>query len=265
MPYAENSETKIYWEERGSGPPLVLIMGLGYTSEMWHRMLPVLAAEHRTIIFDNRGVGRSSVPAAAYSISDMAADAAAVMDAAEIASAHVLGISMGGLIAQEFALRYPERTKSLILGCTHHGGREAVVADREVFEVLMSRGEMPPEEGTRAMVPYIYDASTARERIEEDLEIRMRTYPTSEGYFGQVQAIFAFDVRNRLPEISARTLILHGESDRLVPPENGRLLARLIPNSTLIMLPNASHVFMTDQPEAANDAILSFLRQEPDH
>jgi 3-oxoadipate enol-lactonase len=264
MPYAENSETKIYWEERGSGPPLVLIMGLGYTSEMWHRMLPVLAEEYRTIIFDNRGVGRSSVPAAAYSISDMAADTAAVMDAAGIASAHVFGISMGGLIAQEFAIRYPERTRSLILGCTHHGGREAVVADREVFEVLMARGEMPPEEGTRAMVPFIYDQTTPRERIEEDLEIRMRTYPTSEGYFGQVHAIFAFDIRDRLSEISARTLVLHGESDRLVPPENGRLLARLIPNSTLIMLPNASHVFMTDQPEAANDAILSFLKQESD-
>ena len=140
MPFAENDGTRIYWEEQGSGPPLVLIMGLGYTSEMWYRMAPAFAREYRTIIFDNRGVGQSQVPATAYGINDMAADTAAVMDAAGIESAHVFGISMGGLIAQEFAIRYPERTRSLILGCTHHGGREAVVADREVFEVLMARG-----------------------------------------------------------------------------------------------------------------------------
>jgi pimeloyl-ACP methyl ester carboxylesterase len=264
MPYAENGETKIYWEERGGGPPLVLIMGLGYTSEMWHRVLPVVAREYRTIVFDNRGVGRSSVPSFPYTIRDMAADAAAVMDAAGIERAHIFGISMGGLIAQEFALSYPERTRSLVLGCTHHGGRQAVVADREVFEVLMARGNMALEEGTRAMVPYIYDPATPRERIEEDLEIRMRTYPTSQGYFGQIQAIFAFDARDRLSRISTRTLILHGESDRLVPPENGRLLARLIPNSKLIMLSGASHIFTTDNPEESLGAILSFLRQEPD-
>ena len=262
MPYAENDGTKIYWEEQGSGPPLVLIMGLGYTSEMWHRVLPAVAREYRTVLFDNRGVGRSDVPDQGYSIGDMAADTAAVMDAAAIQSAHIFGISMGGLIAQEFALRYPERTRSLILGCTHHGGREAVVADREVFEKLMARGSMPAEEGTRAMVPYVYDEATPRERIEEDLEIRMRTYPTSKGYFGQVQAILAFDARSRLPEISAPTLVLHGESDRLVPPENGRLIAGLIPNAKLIMFERASHIFTTDQPEASNEAILSFLKQE---
>ena len=261
MPFAENDGMKIYWEEQGSGPPLVLIMGLGYTSEMWHRMLPAFAREYRTIIFDNRGVGRSSVPVKPYTVADMAADAAAVMEAAEIASAHVFGISMGGMIAQEFAIRYPRRLSSLILGCTHHGGREAVVADREVFEVLMARGNMPLEEGIRAMVPYIYDSSTPRERIEEDLEIRRRTYPKSFVYFGQIQAILAFDARNRLSEISARTLVLHGESDRLVPHENGRLLNLLIPNSKLVLLPRASHIFMTDQPEASINAVLSFLKQ----
>jgi pimeloyl-ACP methyl ester carboxylesterase len=166
---------------------------------------------------------------------------------------------MGGLIAQEFALRHPQRTRSLILGCTHHGGREAVAADREVIEVLMARGNMTAEEGVLAMVPYIYDQSTPRERIEEDLEIRRRTYPTSRGYFGQIKAILAFDTRSRLGEISARTLVLHGERDRLVPPENGRLLAQSIPNAKLVMLPGASHVFMTDQPEASNRAVLSFL------
>lgn len=262
MPFAENDGTRIYWEEHGGGPPLVLIMGLGYTSEMWHRMLPAFASQYRTIIFDNRGVGRSQVPETPYTIADMAADAAAVMDAAAIDRAHVFGISMGGLIAQEFAIRYPARVRSLVLGCTHHGGREAVTADREVLEVLMARGDMTAEEGVRAMAPYIYDSSTPRERVEEDLEIRRRTYPTREGYFGQIQAILGFDARDRLAEISARTLVIHGENDRLVPPENGRLLNRLIPNSKLVMLPGASHIFMTDRPDESLDAVLSFIKQD---
>src|SRR6266436_8122541 len=126
MPHANSSDVKIYWEDQGEGDPLLLIMGLGYTMEMWYRTAPVLSQRYRTISFDNRGVGRSDVPPGPYQIPTMAADAAAVMDSAGVERAHVFGISMGGMIAQEFALRYPNRVCSLILGCTTHGGAEAV-------------------------------------------------------------------------------------------------------------------------------------------
>jgi pimeloyl-ACP methyl ester carboxylesterase len=104
MPFVENQGTKIYWDEQGQGAPVLLIMGLGYASALWHRARPVLAQRFRTMAFDNRGVGLSDVPPAPYSIATMAADAAAVLDAAGVARAHVFGISMGGIIAQEFAL-----------------------------------------------------------------------------------------------------------------------------------------------------------------
>jgi len=261
MPYAENHGTRIYWEEHGEGEPLLLIMGLGYTLEMWHRTVPALAKRYRTIIFDNRGVGRSNVPPGPYSMPMMAADAAAVMDAAGVGRAHVFGVSMGGVIAQELALQSPQRVRSLILGCTHHGGPEAVLAEPEVLSLLAARGTMGVEEGIRAMVPFIYDPATSRERIEEDLAIRRRTYPTSEGYLAQLQGIFTYESRSRLAQLDVPTLVLHGESDRLVPPENGRRLAQLIARAKLVMIPEASHIFMTDQPEAAHQAILDFLKE----
>lgn len=262
MPYVDNAGVKIYWESQGTGDPLLLIMGLGYTMDMWFRTEPVLSQRYRTIMFDNRGVGRSDVPPGPYPIATMAADAAAVMDAAGVARAHVVGVSMGGMIAQEFALQYPGRTRSLVLACTTHGGPEAVLADAEVITTLMARGTMSAEEGIQAMIPFIYDPSTPRERIEEDLVIRRRTFPTAQGYFAQVQGIFAFESLSRLAQIKAPTLVVHGESDRLVPSENGRRLARLIAGARLVMIPGASHIFPTDQPDIAHEAILAFLGEQ---
>ena len=260
MPYAESDGVKIYWEEHGSGPPLLLIMGLGYTLDMWNRALPVLAERYRTIVFDNRGVGRSDVPPGPYSIGVMAADARAVMDAAGIDRADVFGVSMGGMIAQEFTLQYRERVKSLVLGCTACGGPKAIPAAPGVFITLMARAQMPPEEAIRAMIPFIYDEATPRERIEEDLEIRRRTLASVEGYMAQVQAIPAWQSYNRLSQITAPTLVIHGESDKLVPPENGKLIAERIPGAELVLLAKASHIFVTDQTEASIEAVLSFLK-----
>jgi len=262
MPYAENSGVKIYWEEQGQGDPLLLIMGLGYTHDMWHRTVPVLSEHYRTITFDNRGVGRSDVPPGPYPIAAMAADAASVMDSAGVTRAHVFGISMGGMIAQELALLHPERVCSLVLGCTSHGGAEAVLADAEVITTLMARATMSVEEGIRSMIRFIYDPSTPLERIDEDLEIRRRTFPPIQGYFAQVQGIAMWESRIRLSQLRVPVLVIHGESDRLIPPANGRRLAKLIAGAKLVMLPNASHIFPTDQPEAAHRAILDFLDEQ---
>jgi 3-oxoadipate enol-lactonase len=258
MSFVENQGTKIFWDEQGQGPPILLIMGLGYTSVMWHRIRPALSQHFRTIAFDNRGVGLSDVPPGPYSIATMASDAAAVLDAADIARAHVFGVSMGGMIAQEFALQYPARTRSLILGCTAAGGPSAVRAESKVVDVLMARG-MTPEQAREAILPYIYDAATPREKIDEDIRVRQPWLPSPEGYMAQLLAILAWESYSRIAQITAPTLVIHGKSDALVPPGNGELTAGRIPGAKLVLLEHASHLFFTDQSEAAQREILEFL------
>jgi 3-oxoadipate enol-lactonase len=258
MPFVENQAAKIYWDEQGSGEPLLLIMGLSYPSYMWHRTRPLLAQSFRTIAFDNRGIGQSDVPPGVYSIALMASDAAAVLDAAGVASAHVFGVSMGGMIAQEFALQYPRRVRSLILGCTNAGGPHAVRAAAEVLQLLTRQG-MTPEESKEAMIPIIYDAATSRERIDEDMVIRMKWYPTPQGYMSQLQGIIQWEAYTRIAKITAPTLIIHGETDQLIPVANAPLIAERIPGAKLAIIPRASHIFETDQPATANRIIQEFL------
>jgi 3-oxoadipate enol-lactonase len=262
LPFVENQGAKIYWDEQGHGQPVLLIMGLSYPSNMWHRTRPVLAAHYQTIALDNRGIGKSDVPPGPYPIALMASDAAAVLDAAGAESAHVFGVSMGGMIAQEFALQYPKRVRSLILGGTAAGGPTAVRAEREATDLLMGRSKLTPEQAAEAAVPFIYDAATPRERIDEDLAIRRPWFPRAEAYMAQLQGILAWEAYSRLPGISAPTLVIHGEFDRLVPPGNGKLIAERIPGAKLVIVPHASHLFLTDQTEAGNHAILEFLDEQ---
>ena len=263
MPFVLNEGVKIYWDECGSGDPLLLLMGLSYPSYMWHRSRPVLAQHYRTIAFDNRGIGQSDVPPGAYSMRLMASDAAAVLDAAGVEAAHVFGLSMGGMIAQEFALQYPKRVRSLILGCTAAGGPHAVKAEAAVTETLLRQG-MTPEESRAAITPFIYDSGTPPERIDEDMTIRMKWYPTPQGYAGQLQAIFGWEAYSRIAQISVPTVVIHGETDRLIPAANAKLIADRIPGAKLVLIPQASHIFDTDQPAAALQAILEFLGAQHD-
>jgi pimeloyl-ACP methyl ester carboxylesterase len=258
MPFIENQGARIYWDEQGSGDPLLLIMGLSYPSYMWHRTRPVLAERYRTIAFDNRGVGQSDAPPGIYSVALMTSDSAAVLDAAGAESAHVFGVSMGGMIAQEFALRYPKRVRSLILGCTTAGGLHAVQPEAAAMQALM-RQDMTPEESKEAMIPFLYDAATPRARIDEDMAIRMKWYPTPQGYAGQLRGLMGWECYSRIAEITAPTLVIHGENDRLIPAGNARIIAGRIPGAKLVLIPNAGHVFETDQPGVANRAVLEFL------
>ena len=262
MAYVENQGARIYWDEQGEGAPILLIMGLGYPCCMWHRTRPVLAERYRTIAFDNRGIGNSDVPAGPYPIPLMACDAAAVLNASGVESAHVFGVSMGGMIAQEFALQYPKRVRSLILGSTAAGGSTAVRAEQGAIQMLMAREAMTPEQALEAPVPFIYDPATPRERIDQDLSLRRPWLPRPEGYLAQLQGIIAWESHSRLGDINTPALVIHGESDRLVPPENGELIRERIPGAKLVMIPHASHLFLTDQTEIAHRVILEFLEEQ---
>ena len=258
MPFAINRGIKIYWDERGQGEPVLLVMGLGWASNMWHRTRPALAERFRTIAFDNRGAGRSDVPPGPYAMATMASDAAAVLDAAGVESAHLVGASMGGMICQEFALQYPMRVRSLVLACTAPGGPHSVQAEPFALQMLFQRTG-GPRERAEAAVPFIYDVTTPRDRIERDLEVLSEHYPIPEGYMAQLQAILAWEAYSRLQQIRARTLVIHGENDRLVPAGNADVIQARVPNSKLVKIPHASHIFMTDQPDVAQQTILDFL------
>jgi pimeloyl-ACP methyl ester carboxylesterase len=193
-----------------------------------------------------------------YSIPTMAADVIAVLNAAGVQSAHVFGASMGGMIAQEIALLYPERVRSLILGCTAAGGPHAIQPGPEVLQALMRVG-MTREESNAVFAPFLYDADTPRERIEEDMAIRLQWFPDALGYMGQLQGIWGWEAHSRLSQIVAPTLVLHGETDILIPAANARLIANRITGARLVSIPRAGHVFWTDQPDATHRAVLEFL------
>jgi 3-oxoadipate enol-lactonase len=172
-------------------------------------------------------------------------------------------VSMGGMIAQEFALQYPGRVQSLILGCTAAGGPTAKRAEPAAIEMLKARTWMSREQAAEAAIPFIYDTATPRQLIDEDIAQR-DPWPTSPaGYLAQLQAIVAWESFSRLPQITAPTLVIHGRADRLVPPGNGELIAARIPGAQLVLIERASHLFSTDQPEAAEKAVFEFLAAQP--
>ena len=260
MPYVQRGDARIFWDAGGSGEPVLLIMGLGYPSEMWYRLLPALVDRYRAIYVDNRGVGRTGVPPGPYDIETMADDAACVIEEAGEHSAHVVGASMGGIIAQELALRHPERVRSLLLACTLPGGKETAPASSEALSLLTSRGEMTPREAAEAAVPFVYAPDTDRALIDEDIELRMKNPTEPRGYVNQILAIQShMGTYSRLGEISVPTLVIHGTADRLVNPDNARILAGRIPGASLEYIEGASHILFTDRTAQARKLVRAFL------
>jgi pimeloyl-ACP methyl ester carboxylesterase len=252
---------RIWWEVDGpeDGPAVLLVMGLGYPAAMWCRQLPALTGRYRVVRLDNRGAGHTGdVPGAPYTVETMTADCIAVLDAAYVTTAHVVGISMGGLMAQEIALTEPERVRSLCLLATHPGIAHAVL-NPEAMAMLGNRGELTAREAAEASIPFNYGPATPRERIEEDWAVRLPLAATNEGYLAQLSGSSQWDGHDRLGGITTPTLVLHGELDALVPLANGRILAERIPGAELVTVPQANHLLGTDQPEAVSELLVSWL------
>ena len=251
---------QIHWTSLGKGPPVVLIMGLGCSSALWFRVAPQLAKQHRVILLDNRGVGLTRTPATVvHRVSHMAADVAAVLDAAGERSAHVVGFSMGGMIAQQLAVDAPQRVRSLALLGTHFGGFWAVQPSADVRHLLFSKSRLSSEEGLRAMRPYTYARETPDTLIEEDAVVRLANPPTTRGYEAQLYALIGWSVYLDLPRLRVPTLVMHGLQDELIVPANAPILAERIRGAELVELPQASHWLMTDCNEAVLDALRAHL------
>lgn len=260
MSFASSDGIRIWWESTGVGSPLLLVNGLGSVSTAWHRLLPHLAHDFHVITFDNRGVGRSDVPAEPYTLAEMSADAVAVLDAAGIERAHVLGMSMGGLIAQELALQHPSRVRSLTLASTHRGLPLLDAGDPEVVAQVTRAGSLPPEERAVALVSIQYSTSTSPERIARDREVASGYPSTPAGFAGQLAAAAEWERAAELADLAMPVLVLHGRDDRMVPLSAGRALADAIPGSDFRVIETSGHQVFTDGEIEAAQAIRAFLQ-----
>jgi 3-oxoadipate enol-lactonase len=256
------SPTVLHWERTGSGPPVLLIMGLGLSGGAWWRTVPVLARRLEVITFDNRGVGRSRALFHAYCTSTMADDAVSVLDAAGVDRVHVYGISLGGMVAQQLALRHPERVLSIVLGATHAGGPYARRPEADVLAFLRRRLWMRHETAAWSSVQFNYSERCRNEhpeRIAEDIAQRLAHPFPAQAYRAQMWAATLHDCYGRLDRIEAPTLVVHGSDDRMIPMDNGRMIAARIPGARLLELKETGHLYPTEAP-GVDEEISAFMR-----
>ena len=254
-------ERELHFETLGDprNPPLLLIMGLALSSRAWDRLPQIMAEKFHVITFDNRGTGRSARTRGPYRMQKLADDAAAVIEAAGVASAHVFGISMGGMIAQELAIRHPERVRSLALGCTFASWRKAKAPSlRTKLDLLMlNLGFVGPRRIGRLLVSAEWHEANPGAALDwirraERTALRFAT--------AQVMAIARHNALPRLSLVKAPTLVITGSADRLVPPVNSEVLARNIPGARLLVLPGAGHCFPLErEAETVRELQLHFL------
>jgi pimeloyl-ACP methyl ester carboxylesterase len=244
---------KIAWERHGSGPPLLLIHGLGYARWGWEPVVEPLARSFDVILFDNRGIGASDAPPGPYTAEQMAGDAVQVLDEAGVERAHVVGTSLGGMVAQELALASPERVDRLVLACTTPGGPQAYPMPERTVQLMQARATLR-EYVENALVP-----DPRPELVDRILEHRERTAQPFEPWAAQATAGATFAAHDRLGALAAPTLVQHGDSDVVVDPRNSELLVAAIPDARLSIYPGTGHLFMWQEPERFVRELEEFL------
>ncbi|MGO9452301.1 MAG: alpha/beta fold hydrolase [Candidatus Binataceae bacterium] len=264
MERARVNGVELAYELRGAGAPLVIIHGAQGDQTMFTAMASAFAANFHVLTFDQRGSGLSEKPDMPYSIAMLADDTAALMDKVGFSAAHVIGVSMGGTIAQELALRHPQKVRALVLGCTTPGGPKAIRAAGNALSAY-STNSMSAEERGRALA----ESAFTRGYIESHPEIittmieARRQRPIDSTAFGhRMKAIAGHDAYDRLAQIGCPTLVITGKDDALIPWENSRIIAERIAGAKLVILEPAGHCFWIEQAEQSRDAISRFLSSQ---
>lgn len=267
MPFANNGSARLHWQELGEGTPLLLIMGHRFSSRLWYPALPALALRHRVIYFDNRGTGESSA-GYGFSVQDLAEDARAVLDAAGVQTAHVYGVSMGGGIAMELAMRHPQRVRSLVLGCTAIKTeaksrlpalvRAAYHLPRPLQRVLMKLlVRRQPGDAIRA-----YGSAAHAERAAFDLAVLQHDKLSVRGVAGQLRAVTRYaTTREAVSRLTQPALVIHGTEDQAVAFSAGQQIADTLPNSELMRLEGVGHNFLVAAGPQVNARVLDFLQK----
>jgi pimeloyl-ACP methyl ester carboxylesterase len=259
VPLLKAGDVELSYERSGDGPPLVLIMGMSGTLMHWGEpLLSRLRTDFETIVYDHRGVGESSRIGAPFTVAALADDTAALMDALELDSAHVMGISMGGMVAQELALRHPERLRSLVLGCTYAGGEGGALTGEEVLRQLAEA--MVSGDRQRA-IRTAWEANVSPGFVSNGqayasfLEIGTAHAVPVAVIMEQMRAIAAHDTSGRLADITAPTLVVHGTEDQMLPVSNAHVIAARIPGARLEIFEGVGHLFFWEEPERSAELV----------
>jgi pimeloyl-ACP methyl ester carboxylesterase len=261
VPVSKINGIQVYYESLGEGPPLLLIEGIPGTVPDWYPFARLLAREFKVVLFDNRGSGRSDKPQEWYTISLMASDAAALLDSLGIPRANVFGVSMGGMIAQELAINFPEKVERLVLGCTHCGGQKVIRPAPKIDEAFALETEDWAVR-IRKLAPFAFSDGFGNDQPEAVAEFIAKKSLDVQPYFAyrrQIGAVIRHDSRQRLSKITSPTLVLTGTADAVIPAQNSRVLHEKIPNSEIAMIEGAGHLFFIEQPEQTLRILRSFL------
>ncbi|MCB9743398.1 MAG: alpha/beta fold hydrolase [Alphaproteobacteria bacterium] len=266
MPHAPLPDLQLYYERRGAGPPVLLIMGLSVGVEGWSGQLDALAQDHEVCAFDNRGVCRSDAPWGLYTTGQLAEDALALMDHLGWERAHVVGHSLGGMIAQELSLRAPERVRTLSLLSTHGGGLiDGLPTSTAMWCILRSLTARSREAALQASMtsnlsPRYVEQVGWQSILDDLLRYPARARPLS-GVLGQLHAALRHDARPRLEALREKpVLVVHGADDLMVRPRNGRWLAETL-EAEWLHLEDAGHAFIYEQPERTNALLREHFRR----
>jgi 3-oxoadipate enol-lactonase len=259
VPTIDVGEVTLDYERSGEGPPLLLLMGMSGTALHWGEpFLEALRPDFELIAYDHRGVGASSRLDGPLTIRQMALDAAGLLDALEIESAHMLGISMGGMVAQELALAHPARARTLTLGCTYCGGEGSVLTSAEVAQRLLA-GMMSGDRQVALRTAWEVNVSPAfaadGDAYASFLAIAERRAVAVPVIQAQMQAVLGHDTSARLPALRMPTLVVHGSEDEILPVANGRMLASLIPGARLEVLDGVGHMFVWECPRRSAELV----------
>ncbi len=263
MPMFTTPSLQLYHEVHGNGPNLVFVSGLGGGTWSWYGQIPFFSRHYRTIVFDNRGAGRSFMPPGPYTMQDFALDTLALLDHLKVHRCFMVGLSMGGMIAQETALLDSDRFEALVLGCTHAGGPHRVSPSSEVLARFMDNKGLSQEEIVTKNLPFFFSANAFthhREVIEEYRRVQTKApFQSEEAFLGQLAAIQNFDASNRLTQLRVPTLVVTGTEDLLVPAANAHVLAELLPNALLVELEGAGHAIHAECRDTLNALIHEFF------
>jgi len=258
------NDVKLYYEIHGTGEPLLLIEGLGYASWSWFRQIEGLSDSYCVVSFDNRGVGKSDKPDIPYSIELMADDVARLLESLGIEKAHILGVSMGGYIAQKLAIKYPQKVKSLVLGCTSFGGPQSIPLTEEALQSMLKVEGLNAEEVIRQGFKAAISPKFIRgypEVVDQLVAWRLVNPTPRYAWERQFAAAAAFNVESQLNKINVPTLVITGSEDIVVPPQNSILLAERISGAHLVIIPGGGHLFFIENAKEFNRAVLEFLEE----